>query len=353
MISLAVFWGLLHFKSASTSGRMFIYKRTLSLIDKNKLGGYGIGMFEVNYNNEQTNYFKRTAHPISEETNAAFINMPYNEYLEQATEGGVIKAILWLCFIGSFFFFRTQQRNPATNTLAAVAMAFSIMGLFNFLMQAIPVTCLLMVYTGILSGDSAIYSIRLPEQKRWRKLAIGFCFLGTAFCFAAYHINNAKAFIANRKAKALLLEDNTTEALRILAPLQAILVQSDQYAFTAAAALQRNGQSDSAILVLENIRKITSSPSVYLQLGQLYLITGKWNMAESCFERWHYMEPSRMQPQYYLMLLYNKKGQPDLAVQKARELLKMQPKVENDLSKKIKQEAETFIKYFSNINLNQ
>lgn len=84
-------------KKDSADGRMLIWKLSAQMIYEHPQG-YGYGLFERDYNLRQAKHFASGEQSLEECHNASFVSMAYNDYIEQAVEGGVAGVFLFSAF---------------------------------------------------------------------------------------------------------------------------------------------------------------------------------------------------------------------------------------------------------------
>jgi hypothetical protein len=96
---------LVHLAHSHSVGKLFIWEVTLGKIAEKPLFGYGVGRFEAEYNNWQAEYFQKYPMEMDGPKGMAAGNTKYafNEFLEIATETGVVGLILFLVVIVSAF----------------------------------------------------------------------------------------------------------------------------------------------------------------------------------------------------------------------------------------------------------
>lgn len=107
--------GLFYLKKGSSNGRLLIWEVTLGKIADKPLFGYGVGRFEAEYNNWQADYFK--SHPNEMEGVKGMVagNTKYcfNEYMEMASELGIVGLLLFLGVVGVLFASKSSSRHRA------------------------------------------------------------------------------------------------------------------------------------------------------------------------------------------------------------------------------------------------
>lgn len=138
--------GLYNMKRDSADGRRLIWRLSVEMITQKPLG-YGYGLFERNYNLKQADYFSKGSYTETEERNASYVFMPYNDYIEHGVEGGIAGMLILFSFY-AMMIKKSYQRNMKEDT--AVFCSFAVMSLFNFIYTAILPWLLLMCYTSFV-----------------------------------------------------------------------------------------------------------------------------------------------------------------------------------------------------------
>ncbi|NII29259.1 hypothetical protein HB364_29540 [Pseudoflavitalea sp. X16] len=350
-------------KSRSSYSRLLIWKLSGSMVAERPFAGYGTGLFEKEYNSRQAAYFSRNQGTAIEKEVAGFVNMPYNEYLEQLIEGGLPKLLLWIAFLVSLFLINksgvpeaprgdASRARPPDNELLLPAKAgvlcFAVMGLFNFTLMALPAACMLMIYAGIIAAQPTTLSVPLrgiAKLHRYRPAALLIGIAGG--CMLYYTRAEMTDYSANRKATSLIKKKQYAQALSLLQAKQVELPQSAAYALNKATAWQALGHTDSAIGVLQNALHYSSDPALLTQLGRAYKDRQRFTEAEAVFKQLHYMEPARLTPLYELMLLYQLCGRPKESAATAAIILQQPARIENSSSKAIKKEAALLLTHLN------
>ena len=149
-------WTLLNFEKESSYGRMFIWKISALSIAKKPIFGAGLSMFQHDYNLEQAAYIKSNNLSQHEIQNAAFVNMPYNDYLSILFEGGVVGLLLYLGFILALLV-RTKYFVTSNEGLSCMCgiLAFLTMGVVNFSLTAVPALLVFSIYVAYILATQA------------------------------------------------------------------------------------------------------------------------------------------------------------------------------------------------------
>ncbi len=82
------------------------------------------------------NYFESGKGNQKERTNADHVHMAYNEYTQQMAEGGIIGLIFYAGIL--FYLISISIRNRDWEAIAILS-SLTIMGFFNFTLEAIPI----------------------------------------------------------------------------------------------------------------------------------------------------------------------------------------------------------------------
>ena len=366
MIPVAIY--VYHVKQASSDGRKLVWKVSMKIIADKPVTGVGYGKFEHDYNLYQAAYFESGQGTKEEINNASFVKMAYNEFLENAVEGGLPGLLLFIGIIVSLLIqpplnvalsFANKRTIPITdkNAFAAVAAyagiaAFAIMSVFNFTVQAVPVLCLFVIYAALLTvvPTVTISSNTKPhkyleqiQQVLQSKIFIACLFIPITVFTCLSQISLAKAYRQSDEAKQLLKEGDIAGATTILKPLAGILKQSELYWHHYGDALCANKKYVAALGKYEKALLCTSDPEMYMQTGNCYYKTKQYPEAEKAYLTAQYIHPCLLSPRYHLMKLYLNTGDTAKALSTAYTLQKMQPKGVSAKAAHYKHEADSVI----------
>jgi O-antigen ligase len=356
-------------KRASADGRKLIYKISTQMIIDKPLTGYGYGTFEKNYNLAQADYFKNGNGTSKEAENADFVRMGYNEFLQNGVEGGLVGMLLLALTFYSFLrvsFDKGRDDAVSANTTAetkaitckgfkasyAAVVAFIIMSVFNFSIQAIPAMCLFMLYSALLlvHTQSKSYSItrEYAQNKVFyfsRRFIVGsfFCLAGMFFCW--YILIAIRGNYLNKIAQIEAKKGHYNVAINIMNTIGADLNSYESYWTNYANITLDIRDYDHAIVRYAKAINLTSNPSVYMKIAQCYEEHGDYSNAEQNLLIAKYIQPNRMQPPFILMNLYLKMKDTSKAALEARWIVAIQPKVPS--------KETDFYKYNANMVMNK
>jgi O-antigen polymerase len=338
-------------KQNSADGRKLVWKISAFMFTQNHITGIGFGNFEHDYNLQQAEYFAQGKGSSEEINNAGFVNMAYNEFLQNAVEGGVIALLLFSAFIFSLFASSTKQKQPipppAALAVSGIA-AFAAMSFFNFSVQAIPVMCLFIIYAAlIISNSKSIVSFTFFQNKKFVSAILS---LSGILIFAT-QISLANAFAKTKVAINLSKDGFNAEAVEALKPLSSKMQNCEAYWVNFGNALSNQKDYKKALFSYKKASTITSSPFLYMNIGNIYFKLHQFDSAiNSCTTAKNIM-PSRLKPRYALMKIYEAKNDTANAIQTAKELIAMQPKFQSKEADYYKEDALKTLSVYNSKNI--
>jgi O-antigen polymerase len=346
-------------KKASANGRLLIWKLALQMVAQKPITGYGYGMFDRNYNLEQATYFESGKATAEEIANASYVRMGYNEFLENTVEGGLIGLVVFGALLVSLLFATLRiskekkglrKGEDSIHALAGI-LAFVVMSLFNFTVQAIPVLCLFVLYAALLAQEDSEckkfhFSFAILRSPWWKMT------FSAALLVSSIYLGKSQATlaIANRQSKKavdLAREGKIHEALQILHGLKSILKYHNTYLQNYGAILASQKQYARAVEQYNKAKAFTSNPELFLQTGMCYEALGKYVEAEREFTVAKNIDPSRFAPNYALMKLFQKMGNIEKAAKVAEEIIVLRPKKPSQKVDRYKAEAAEMKKEFA------
>ena len=274
--------GLYKMKKDSADGRLLIWKLSATMIAEKPMG-YGYGLFEKNYNLRQADYFAHEKHTDTEERNADFVYMPYNDYLEQGVEGGIPGMFFLIMFF--FIIIRAairQRQREAT----AVLCAFAVMSMFNFVYTSIAPWMLLICYSSfVIDKYHEMACIHLSKH------------ILSIFLFSIFFIISFKVFEitqAQLKLKRLVVQAPYVDDIKY-AEIEKLISTSEAFWTHRAINCMKKEDYNAALANLTYARNYSSSPILF-------------RMEVYCYERTKIISPeglldtlSNMMPIKYLL----------------------------------------------------
>jgi O-antigen polymerase len=327
LICLAAFAavGLYRFKQDSADGRMFVWKLSLQMIAKKPVAGVGYGMYAHDYNLFQADYFSQAKVTDPATRTAAPVNMAYNEFLQISVETGMIGLFLFLCLLVSLLV-RFPSGDPIGITAYASVAAFTVMSVFNFTIQAIPVMFLFVLYAAILITTKEIKSI---APKTWMLPfvpAVRLILIVVAAYMLFFQTSLARSFTRTQQAKEARESGDAAWAIELLDPLKTAMRESNIYWSEYGMALAAQHDYRNAVDKFMKALTITSDPDIYLQAGYSYQQLSLNDSAIRAYTMAKNITPNRMTPVFALMKLYTNLKDSAHAVAMANKIMIMIPK---------------------------
>jgi O-antigen polymerase len=370
------------FKKASADGRKLVWKLSMGMIAAKPFTGYGYGMFEREYNLTQAAYFKSGQGSAQEKVEAGYVHMAYNEFLQNSVEGGVPGMLLFAGILASLLvppLINTKEtnktgaaittvinKNGATSVISssitnkaltvptayAGLVAFALMCVLNFTLQATPVWCVFIIYASLVSvlyseklHTKSCYLFLLPLSIKSRdiskqgKLLWGSFLTIAGMCFFFFEGSLGSAHLQMRKVAQLTDDGNYKRATQKLKTTEDVLDHSEIY--WQSYGRISFGQKDytTALAMFNKVKGFTSNPELFIQTGNCYEIMGRYQEAEKDYLTAASIEPSRLAPRFALMTIYQKIGDTLQAMNEAKEIMASQPKVASLKAQQYKSQA--------------
>lgn len=241
---------LYNMKKDSADGRLLIWKLSAQMI-LDKPHGYGYGLFEKNYNLIQVHYFANNNASVAEKQNANFTMMPYNDYLEQGVEGGILGMLFLFLFYVIMIKAAIMQKSIEATMLFC---AFTIMSLTNFIYISVLPWLLLMCYSSMVIYEvEKVYSYPIPLLI----LSVLCIPLGVA------SLNITRMSLAQMKLKTLSIQDKPASDSQYQ-DLESQIGTSEAYWMKRAINNYKAKNYEKALQNIHAARQYSSSPMLFL-----------------------------------------------------------------------------------------
>lgn len=330
-------------KQESSTGRLLIYKISLSVVGKNFPWGVGLGNFQKAYLPCQEEYFRNGAYSTSELLLADNISHAYNDYWQLIIEWGIagIGVLAAIAILLRWLLNWNRRRAPniprliAAAQLAALLTAAFFTYVFDqFLFQAVALTSLLILLP--VGRKPPAMPFTDPLVKPLLSLL-----LLSALAWAHYGklIVLRSSYRQAAEAHDLLQAGFTGESIRSYQQLYPVLQDDPWFLNSYAAALYTSRDYSKAIQLLTRMNRGGPS-SVYLErIGDCYVKTGDNAGAEKAYLSAMYMVPNRFTPRWALFDLYLSTGQTLKAASMGRSILTLPVKIPSPRIDRIKEDV--------------
>ncbi|MDY3876157.1 MAG: O-antigen ligase family protein [Prevotella sp.] len=263
MLSVTGTW-LYNMKKDSADGRILIWKLSAGML-ADRPQGYGYGLFEKYYNLRQAEYFSKNDASSMEKRNADFVYMPYNDYLEQGIEGGIVGML----FLMAFYTMNIRKAWKGNKVReAAVLTAFCVMSLTNFVCTSIQPWLLVICCSALTMTDRDKEKSQQQSHLRAAKVLNAFALTLFATC-ACSVVLITRAQLA---LKSLDIEMKTVGKVHDgkFGAIEKSVSTSEAYWRIRAKNSMSQDFSDNAIAYIRKARLYSSAPEL-LGLESEYL----------------------------------------------------------------------------------
>ena len=392
--------GLYFLKKGSSTGKLLIWEVTLGKIVEKPLFGYGTGRFEAEYNNWQAAYFKFHPEVMDGPKGMVAGNTKYcfNEYLEMASEIGIIGLLLFLSVIASIVFgikngkmTTTDARSATDNRMSPAGqmtaqpndyrmtreaqlilipslVSMLVMASISFPFYSIPTLIIFFLLLAILSSyiEGAHLSERLIRSSIIRCFTKVSTFqllnpptpstpspLSTLSTFSTLlTISVLLLLLARQQYKAYYTFDESVmlyqtgsyeEACESFSEVYSALQYTGSFLQYYGKSLNMNEKYPRSAEILGRTVHFTSDEILYTTLGDTYKALKRYSEAEEAYRHASYMVPHKLYPLYLLAMLYDETGQKEIAVTVARRVLNKEIKVETKAIDEIRTKMKSII----------
>lgn len=342
-------------KKDSADGRVLIWRLTAQMIQDAPLRGYGTGMFEKEYNLKQAKAIQEKKLNQNEQKNASFVLMAYNDYLEQAVDGGIPAVALFIAMLASFLYpfkkqydldlEKTTNENLDLHYVAYAGIAsLALMAVFNFTLSAIPISVLFCAYAGILCANSSHYKLLEFSIKPHIAKTLFLILVGIGLYFSCTQLNQAKAHRKIKRAYDFLASGNLIEAEKFLAPLQESQQNSVTYCMVYGNLLFGQQKYTEALYQFNYAKKFSANPTLYEMAARCLLQSKDYKGAITNLQLLTALSPKTMKYKFGLMQVLLADKQIKQARRVAQQIVTMPIINANELTDKYLKEAKKVLK---------
>lgn len=356
-----------HFKKASADGRILIWKLSADMISRKPVTGFGYGSFERNYNLRQAEHFSGTSFSEQQVWNASHTDMAYNEIMENAIEGGLIGAALFIAFFGislvrgyrTFSYFAKPP--PAGDPKAGIDRQIGLicahtglgiillMSLMNFTITSLPLMGAFVIFSIISARHTTSPEkfISLPSLAP-RFIVVILLLAGILVLFKTSKSIYAQRMIS--KAVGLAKDNDHENALSLLESIPVNERYTENYHYTLGNVLYLKKDVQSALAAYRSASLSISTPELYQQMGHCFLSAGNFEMAIRHYRIAGAIQPNRFTPKVFLLKTYMLNKDKANALKTANEIVLMEEKYPSEETKKYKTIAQNVLNRFQKTN---
>jgi len=366
--------GLYFLKKGSSDGRLLIWQVTMGKIGEKPLFGHGVGRFEAEYNNWQADYFNTHKNEMEGPKGMAAGNTKYcfNEYLEVASEIGIIGLILFLAIIVSLFSkkakfqderpqdFQTArlqdiaqrsdlraqgkindyQNSFIPSLLIPSLVSLLVCALISFPFYSLVTNIVFFLLLALLS--SCVKRIPISERFTGSSIIRGITKASTSLIFISVSVllifvtkQQYKSYHTLDEAVMLYQSGSYCEACKSFSEIYVPFQYSGFYLQYYGKSLNLKEDYSQSIETLERSAHFTSDEILYTTIGDTYKALKRYSEAEEAYLHASFMVPHKLYPLYLLANLYSETGQKEKAIKTAEKVLNKNIKVESTATKEI------------------
>jgi tetratricopeptide (TPR) repeat protein len=273
----------------------------------------------------------------------------FNEYLQIASETGLVGLLLFLGIIGAllvpfFITLKYGKQNAANATIMAAAsglLGILIFALFSYPFSIMPLLMVGVFVAVVLAGYSR--NIKTLVFRRWMYFMILALFGAGIYYLTLYAQKQYQAFEKWRQAYGLYGTGNYEMAANQYDRVYSVMKNNGRFLTNYGKALSMAKQWDRGIQILTRARNYYSDPVMYTALGNCYQGINNYRKSEEAYKNaWHII-PSRFYSLYLLAKLHNESNRPEKAIQTARQVLDKEVKIPSTAVNQIRQEMKEII----------
>lgn len=321
-VSIAFIAGLKMYtmKKDSADSRLLIWKLSAKMIAEKPIG-YGYGLFEKHYNLKQAHFFALGNYTETEKSNADFVYMPYNDFLEHGVEGGVIGMFFLIVFYTITIRKSLLSKDWESTT---VFCSFAIMSLFNFVYSSIAPWLLLMCYASFIARSENVISSR----KNTQRLTGMFLFLFIIILFYKIFQITTAQYQLKEINKSIETKNNVDD--KNFAEIEVQIGTSEAFWTTRAINDINKNNYKEAMKSIYCARAYSSSPSLFNMEYYCKKRTGEMDTAAKTLDTLSYMLPHKLSVKHQLMHHYINHNKIQQALHYANDILSTKIKIQSE-----------------------
>lgn len=338
-----------HFKQDSSSGRLFIYKRSLELSAIRPVSGHGLNSFGRVYNLYQAGFFSTHNDSREDMLMADNINIAPGDYVQVLIELGIagLMLVLGLTVIIIYGAIRNLKKLTGLNRVIQTGgigamLSIATCSLLSYPLHILPITVMLTMIISIMQiGGYPVFTLYI--RARLRKC----CFLTLIPVLLLLGYIQIRQYKLQKKWNELhtlsgYLHESALSTYEELFP-----GLRDQYLFLSEFGMKAfySGNYEKAILLLEESNYYFANYQTYMYLGIAYQQIHDGKAALINFKTAVNIVPNRFLPKFYLFKFYLENGQHKTAKAIAREIMNMPVKVQDPIIDNIKEQVGSLLQF--------
>ena len=325
-------------KKDSTSGRWFICQRTVELINKRPLLGWGSNGFEQQYMNMQGYYFEH--HPTEKYTMLADgIKHPLNEYLNIAVNYGLLGVLLLVVVIFVIFWYYNRHPSEISEVGFCTLLSIVLFSMFSYPFSY-PFTWIMCFFSlcAIFHKDLLSIVIRI-KYRRYFCMAFLLCFVSITPGLFSKISNDIKWKKISEYAKYGVSEKMMPRYDNLYLRMR----NNPYFLYNYAAEEYDAGRYRDALARAKECQHFFLDYDLEMLMADCYQGLNDTQMAIYHYHKAHYMIPSRLMPYYGEFDVYRQCNDKINSRRMAYLILGLPVKVRSYSTKRIKDEVKLYI----------
>jgi O-antigen polymerase len=337
-------------KKNSSSGRLFIWQVSATMIKERPLWGYGFDRFAAAHNDYQALYFKEHPDDMANAAVADGVNYAFNEFIQVTVETGAIGLILLIALFVFAFRAKVENRTPENEEKnmylygakgSIIAILVSMM--FSYPLHTVPSLIILFFSLALVASEKnrKIFEITLwPSSRKGLSLAG----IGLILIFLVFQINRNKAERSWLKGFQMMRHNQHQEAYKLYRELYPKLTYNQFFLFNYGAELLLMKRYDESIELLKEAELRVNNSDLHQYMGYSYENINNYKLAEQCYLKSSEIMPLKFFPKSRLVEIYMKTGRKKEAIQLAKNILALPVKVRSKIIDDIRQDMIELVK---------
>jgi tetratricopeptide (TPR) repeat protein len=330
-------------------GRLLVWKVSSRMVADQPLTGVGYDRFGAEFGNYQAEYFAKENAAQWEKQVAGYEQYAFNEYLQIASETGLVGLLLFLGITGTLlipFFKKIKHGKKDANAVTIPAAASGLLGILIFALFSYPFSIMPLLMVGVFVGAVlAGFSKHITTLafRRWTCIMF-LAFFGTGiYNLAPYAQKQYKAYKQWRQAYTHYRFGNYKATIDGYSKAYPELKCNGRFLTNYGKALSMGERWEKGLQVLDRTKHYHSGPIIYTAQGNCYKALKNYEKAEEAYQHAWQIIPSRFYPLYLLAKLHDESNRPEKAIQTARQVLNKEVKIPSTAVNQIRQEMKEII----------
>ena len=322
-------------KQGSAEGRLIIWTSALTSWGQQPLLGFGIGGFKHACAEGMAMLYARDHQALDLFRSAGVSEYSFNALVQVLVEQGAIGAVLCLGWTFTLLWrlYRTSR------SLFAGILALLLFSCFSYPFEMLPYSIILVVSTALCA------SAHTPKEEEETPVA------NTRWEYALTLGIVATLLSLPLRSETLKRQEAAQDAELVTGMHDPFFLKdcwellpterdNPRFLFNMAKMLEQKERWRDSNAILRMGTQVCGDPMFYVLMGNNYRKMEMNDLAEEAYRKAFAILPNRMYPLYQLMLLYKETDRQEEALQIARQIFEMRPKVKSPATDEMQEKAK-------------